>query len=198
MKKLLTILFIFSFSQLSFANERFIPLELFTGGEIRDDIDIKFTPADKVFGKKKRKKIVGPLDWRGIGSEEIIKIYKRTEKNREGKVRKTQYFTITNDGQCMGRVYDQRRSGTKYIKNGCKFPLGFWKKGETRTFSVTDRGARTVELKILSLGKKTKDCVKYNWKLFDDATGKKLGDNDYKFCKGRAMTYLKIRKIKSN
>ena len=47
----------------------------------------------------------------------------------------------------MGRVYDQRRSGTKYIKNGCKFPLGFWKKGETRTFSVTDRGARTVELK---------------------------------------------------
>jgi hypothetical protein len=31
----------------------------------------------------------------------------------------------------MGRVYDQRRSGTKYIKNGCKFPLGFWKKGET-------------------------------------------------------------------
>ena len=199
MKKLLIVLFIFSFSQLSFANERFIPLELFTGGEIRDDIDIKFTPADKVFGKKKRKKIVGPLDWRAPGSEEIIKVYKRTQKNREGRVRKTQYFTITNDGQCMGRVYDQRRSGTKYIKNGCKFPLGFWKKNETRTFSVTDSGrSRTVELKILQLGKKPKDCVKFNWKLFDDATGKKLGDNDYKFCKGRAMTNLKIRKIKSN
>ena len=199
MKKLIIIFFIFSFSQLSFANERFIPLELFTGGEIRDDIDIKFTPADKVFGKKKRKKIVGPLDWRGIGSEEIIKIYKRTEKNREGKVRKTQYFTITNDGQCMGRVYDQRRSGTKYIKNGCKFPLGFWKKNETRTFSVTDGGrSRTVELKILQLGKKPTDCVKFNWKLFDAATGQKYGDNDYKFCKGRAMTDLKIRKIKTN
>ena len=199
MKKLLTILFIFSFSQLSFANERFIPLELFTGGEIRDDIDIKFTPADKVFGKKKRKKIVGPLDWRAPGSEEIIKVYKRTKKNREGRVRKTQYFTITNDGQCMGRVYDQRRSGTKYIKNGCKFPLGFWKKNETRTFSVTDSGrSRTVELKILQLGKKPTDCVKFNWKLFDAATGQKYGDNDYKFCKGRAMTDLKIRKIKTN
>ena len=198
MKKLIIIFFIFSFPQLSFANERFIPLELFTGGEIRDDIDIKFTPADKVFGKK-RKKIVGPLDWRGIGSEEIIKIYKRTEKNREGKVRKTQYFTITNDGQCMGRVYDQRRSGTKYIKNGCKFPLGFWKKNETRIFSVTDSGrSRTVELKILQLGKKPTDCVKFNWKLFDAATGQKYGDNDYKFCKGRAMTDLKIRKIKTN
>ena len=199
MKKLLIVLFIFSFSQLSFANERFIPLELFTGGEIRDDIDIKFTPADKVFGKKKRKKIVGPLDWRAPGSEEIIKVYKRTQKNREGRVRKTQYFTITNDGQCMGRVYDQRRSGTKYIKNGCKFPLGFWKKNETRTFSVTDKGrSRTVELKILQLGKKPTDCVKFNWKLFDAATGQKYGDNDYKFCKGRAMTDLKIRKIKTN
>ena len=199
MKKLLIVLFIFSFSQLSFANERFIPLELFTGGEIRDDIDIKFTPADKVFGKKKRKKIVGPLDWRAPGSEEIIKVYKRTKKNREGRVRKTQYFTITNDGQCMGRVYDQRRSGTKYIKNGCKFPLGFWKKNETRTFSVTDSGrSRTVELKILQLGKKPTDCVKFNWKLFDAATGQKYGDNDYKFCKNRAMTDLKIRKIKTN
>ena len=199
MKKLIIIFFIFSFSQLSFANERFIPLELFTGGEIRDDTDIKFTPADKVFGKKKRKKIVGPLDWRAPGSEEIIKVYKRTQKNREGRVRKTQYFTITNDGQCMGRVYDQRRSGTKYIKNGCKFPLGFWKKNETRTFSVTDSGrSRTVELKILQLGKKPTDCVKFNWKLFDAATGQKYGDNDYKFCKGRAMTDLKIRKIKTN
>ena len=199
MKKLIIIFFIFSFSQLSFANERFIPLELFTGGEIRDDTDIKFTPADKVFGKKKRKKIVGPLDWRAPGSEEIIKVYKRTQKNREGRVRKTQYFTITNDGQCMGRVYDQRRSGIKYIKNGCKFPLGFWKKNETRTFSVTDSGrSRTVELKILQLGKKPKDCVKFNWKLFDAATGQKYGDNDYKFCKGRAMTDLKIRKIKTN
>ena len=99
----------------------------------------------------------------------------------------------------MGRVYDQRRSGTKYIKNGCKFPLGFWKKNEIRTFSVTDGGrSRTVELKILQLGKKPKDCVKFNWKLFDAATGQKYGDNDYKFCKGRAMTDLKIRKIKTN
>ena len=181
------------------ANERFIPLELFTGGEIREDTEIKFTIANKIFGEKKRKKIVGPLDWRAPGSEEIIKVYKRTQKNREGRVRKTQYFTITNDDQCMGRVYDQRRSGTKYIKNGCKFPLGFWKKNETRTFSVTDGGrSRTVELKILKLGKKPKDCVKFNWKLFNSATGQKYGDNDYTFCKGRAMTNLKIRKIKTN
>ena len=154
MKKIFYIIIFFSLISASSANERFIPLELFTGGEIRNDTEIKFTSADTTFGEKRRKKIVGPIDWRAPGSKEIIKVYKRTLKNREGRVRKTQLFTVTNDGQCMGRVYDQRRSGTKYIKNGCKFPLGFWKKGETRTFSVTDRGPRTVELKILKLGKK--------------------------------------------
>ena len=40
------------------ADERFIPLELFTGGEIREDTEIKFTNANLVFGEKKRKKIV--------------------------------------------------------------------------------------------------------------------------------------------
>ena len=196
MKKIFLFLLLFLFTANAQSNERFIPLELFTGGDIRDDTEIRFTPADLVFGEKKRKKIVGPIDWRAPGSKEIIKVYKRTNKNKQGRGKKTQLFTVTNDGQCLGRVYDQRRSGTKYIKNGCKFPLGWWKKGETRTFSVTDRGPRTVELKILNLGKKPTSCVKFNWKLFDDATGKKLGDNDYKFCKKRSMTSLLIRKIK--
>ena len=197
MKKIFIIIITILFLPcVAIANERFIPLELFTGGEIRDDQEIRYTSADTIFGEKRRKKIIGPIDWKYPGTDKIIKVYKRTQKNKSGKVKKTQLFTVTNDGQCMGRVYDQRRSGTKYIKNGCKFPLGWWKKGETRTFSVTDRGPRTVELKILNLGKKPTSCVKFNWKLFDDATGKKLGDNDYKFCKKRAMTSVLSRKIK--
>ena len=40
------------------ADERFIPLELFTGGEIRNDTEIKYTIADKIFGEKRRKKII--------------------------------------------------------------------------------------------------------------------------------------------
>ena len=197
MKKFLLILILLIFTSSVFANERFIPLELFTGGEIRNDTEIRYTPADKIFGKKRRKKIIGPQDWKNPFTKEIIKVYKRTQKNREGRTRKTQLFTVTNDGQCMGRVYDQRRSGTKYIKNGCKFPLGFWKKGETRSFSVTDSGrSRTVELKILKLGKKPTSCVKYNWKMFDATNGKMLADNDYKFCNKKAMTSLLIRKIK--
>ena len=43
-----------------------------------------------------------------------------------------QLFTVTNDGQCIGRGWDSRRGG-RIIVNGCKFPLGVWKEGEKRT-----------------------------------------------------------------
>jgi hypothetical protein len=60
MKKILLMILMLTFPNLSIGNERFIPLELFTGGEIRDDTEIKFTPADKIFGEKRRKKNCRP------------------------------------------------------------------------------------------------------------------------------------------
>ena len=193
MKKILIILIIFfSYPQLSQANERFIPLELFTGGEIRKDTEIKFTKANLVFGEKKRKKIVGPEDWKNPNTGEVIKVYKRTRKSQSGA--KTQLFTVTNDGQCIGRVWDSRRGG-RVIKNGCKFPLGVWKEGETRTFLGLSGGkSRKIELKILKLGKKQKDSVKFNWKLYD-GSGKLMDNNDYTFSPGKAMSALKDKKL---
>ena len=173
------------------ANERFIPLELFTGGEIRGDTEIKFTKANKVFGGGK-KKIVGPEDWKNPQTGETIKVYKRTRKGQSGL--KTQLFTVTNDGQCIGRVWDSRRGG-RIIKNGCKFPLGVWKEGETRSFEGSSGGKpRKIELTILKLGKKQKDKVKFNWKLYD-GSGKLMDDNDYTFAPGRAMTKLNDKKL---
>jgi hypothetical protein len=61
-------------------NERFIPLELFTGGEIREDTEIKFTSASLVFGEKKRKKIIGPENWENPQTGETIKFIKEQEK----------------------------------------------------------------------------------------------------------------------
>ena len=66
MKKIfifLSLLFCLSFYSFAYGGERFIPLELFTGAEIRSDNEIKFTKANLVFGDKKRKKIIGPEDW---------------------------------------------------------------------------------------------------------------------------------------
>ena len=157
------------------ADQRFIPLELFTGGEIRKDTEIKYTNANLVFGEKKRKKIVGPEDWKNSQSGETIKVYKRTRKSQSGL--KTQLFTVTNDGQCIGRVWDSRRGG-RVIKNGCKFPLGVWKKGETRSFKGASGGKpRIIELTILKLGKKQKDKVKFTVKF-----------------KGREMQHIQLGK----
>ena len=195
MKKIilvLSILFCVSFTSFGFGGERFIPLELFTGGEIRNDTEIKFTKANLVFGDKKRKKIIGPEDWEHPNTGEKIKVYKRTRKGQSGL--KTQLFTITNDGQCIGRVWDSRRGG-RVIKNGCKFPLGVWKEGETRTFLGSSGGkTRKIELKILKLGKKQKDSVKFNWKYYD-GSGKLMDDNDYTFSPGKAMSKLNDKKI---
>ena len=175
------------------ANERFIPLELFTGGEIREDTEIKFTKADKIFGEKKRKKIVGPEDWKNPQTGEIIKVYKRTREGQSGL--KTQLFTVTNDGQCIGRVWDSRRGG-RVIENGCKFPLGVWKEGETRSFKGSSGGKpRKIELTILKLGKKTKSSIKFNWKLYNLSSGELMDDNDYTFSPGKAMTKLNDKKL---
>ena len=188
----LSVLFCISFNSFAYGGERFIPLELFTGGEIRNDTEIKFTKANLVFGDKKRKKIIGPEDWEHPNTGEKIKVYKRTRKGQSGL--KTQLFTITNDGQCIGRVWDSRRGG-RVIKNGCKFPLGVWKEGETRTFIGSSGGkSRKIELKILKLGKKQKDSVKFNWKYYD-GSGKLMDDNDYTFSPGKAMSKLNDKKI---
>ena len=193
MKKffLISFLILLNTSQ-SIGSERFIPLELFTGGDIREDKEIKFTNANLVFGEKKRKKIVGPEDWKNPQTGETIKVYKRTRKGQSGL--KTQLFTVTNDGQCIGRVWDSRRGG-RVIKNGCKFPLGVWKEGETRSFEGSSGGKpRKIELTILKLGKKQKDKVKFNWKLYD-GSGKLMDDNDYTFSSGKAMTKLNDKKL---
>lgn len=94
MKKIILFSIFLIFSNMAYANERFIPLELFTGGEIREDTEIRFTPADKKFGKKGRKYIEGPKDWRAPGSKDLIKVYKRTLKNKEGRVKKHNYLLL--------------------------------------------------------------------------------------------------------
>ena len=69
------------------------------------------------------------------------------------------------------------------------------KEGETRSFEGSSGGKpRKIELTILKLGKKQKDKVKFNWKLYD-GSGKLMDDNDYTFSSGKAMTKLNDKKL---
>ena len=57
----------------------------------------------------------------------------------------------------MERVWNSRHGG-RVIENGCKFPFGVWKRGETRSFDGFSGGKpRKIELTILKLGKSQKD-----------------------------------------
>ena len=47
---------------------------------------------------------------------------------------------------------------------------------------------------ILKLGKKQKDKVKFNWKLYD-GSGTLMDDNDYTFSPGKAMIKLNDKKL---
>ena len=90
--------------------------------------------------------------------------------------------------KCIGRIWDSRRGG-RIIENGCKFPLGIWKEGETIfSFEGSSGGKpRKIELTILKLGKKQNSNLKFNWKLYNMKNGKLMDDNDYTFSPGKAM-----------
>jgi hypothetical protein len=184
---ILTILF-FS-STVSHAVERFIPIELWLGIDVNETKKLKFYQAEnKQDGGKL--KIKGPFTWTNETTGTKIQVY---ERKRGSKI---QYFSITNNGQCLGRVWDSRkrkRGVVISIDNGCKFPLGVWREGETREFlSVYNwpKKKRTVikkKIKITNLGD-DKKCLTFRWILSDN--GKIIDDNDYTYCPSKGLTKL--------
>ena len=133
MKQIILIFSLLILPNISFANERFIPLELWSGGEITGSKDIAFPKTNFRFGYKGKHRIKGPIDWKNPRTGETIKVYDRNRYSKKSGKVISQLWTVTNDNQCMGRVFDSRRK--KFIKNGCKFPLGNWKEGESRSFT---------------------------------------------------------------
>ena len=106
---------------------RFIPIELWTGSNWDGKDKLNYGVADLTFGNG-RKRITGPIEWRNPKTGRVVIGYRRVHL----KYGKVQVFTVTHDGQSLGRVYDSRRQ--RYIIGGAKFPLGWWKQGEKRVF----------------------------------------------------------------
>jgi hypothetical protein len=108
---------------------RFIPVELWTGGEWDGTHAIRMTPADLRFGGKKH--LSGPFAWTPpVG--EPIQVYERTNRG------KRQLFALAPDGSGLGRVYDSRYP--RYCPGEVKFPLGYWKQGEVREYALACAG----------------------------------------------------------
>ena len=113
---------------------RFIPVELWTGTPWDGTHEIRMAPAALEFGPKGDKSIKGPMTWNGI------QVYERLNRD------KLQRFAIRDDKTGLGRVFDSRYPS---CYGEVKFPLGRWKQGEVREYSLNcERSKRQRPLKV--------------------------------------------------
>lgn len=103
--------------------ERFIPVELWTGGEWDGKKELKMARVTTRFGTRWNKEITGPTEWKHPVTGETLLVYERTNQEREGV--KRQLFAMNEGKTGLGRVYDSRREfGTRTFSGGLKFPVG--------------------------------------------------------------------------
>ena len=192
MKKILAVLIALILPIISFADEIFIPIELWLGENISQSEKIVFPEVSFKFGYKERHKIKGPIIWKNSKTNENIKVYVRSRYSKKEDKEISQLWTITNNNQCLGRVFDDR--GNRFIENGCKFPIGFWKKGESRSFTSNyfdERKGNYKRIKtitILKLEKDNKSCLKFNWE--SSQKGTVIDENIYEYCPRKGLVKL--------
>jgi hypothetical protein len=162
---------------------RFIPVELWTGGAWDGTQRIRLTPARLVFGERGEKRIVGPVPWKRPGSGEVVQVYERYNGDKK------QLFALTSRRDGLGRIFDSRYG--RDCVDEVKFPLGLWKQGETRRFSVVCNGGRlrrTVVLTIVNVDfvwKGRPHALQFHWVV--DGGGKPGTDMLYIYSPGRGL-----------
>ena len=189
MKKILAVLIFLMFPIISFADQIFIPVELWLGENNTGSEKIVFSEVNFKFGYKERHKIKGPITWKNSKTNENIKVYIRSRYSKKDDKEISQLWTVTNNNQCLGRVFDNR--GNRFIENGCKFPIGFWKQGESRSFTSNyfdERKGNYKRIKTITILKLEKDntsCLKFNWK--SSQKGNVIDENIYEYCPRKGL-----------
>ena len=176
--------------------ERFIPVELFTGakwdGEHKLEMEQTESTACAVSGNRPCDNyyISGPyktasnntkIEW--VGDQ--IPYYKRTFSTRRMGLVES-HFTINNSKDGLVRIFDKRKQWGErnYTGLGSKFPLGYWKQGEVRTYATR----RPITIEIIELND-ANNCLTFRWILGE---GKRRNtDNNYTFCPNQGFTKFK-------
>lgn len=174
--------------------QRFIPVELFTGVEWDGKHQLNLNEATKtacykLVGRNRpcdRVELSGPfltetnetqIEWAG----DKVPYYLRTFQTRRGQVES--HFTINNSRDGMVRIFDKRKQWGERTYNGLgsKFPLGYWKEGEVRTY----QSKRPTRIEILELNGPD-NCLTFRWVIGDGQ--RKNQDNNYTFCPNRGFS----------
>ena len=176
--------------------QRFIPVELFTGAKwdgkhelVMKDVDaiacssFSGRPCDNYYitGPFKTEKNETKIDWAG----EQVTYYRRTFSTRKmGNVES--FFTINQSRDGLVRIYDKRKQwgARSYSGLGSKFPLGYWKEGEVRTYP----SRRPTRIEIVELNGPD-HCLTFRWVIGKGE--RKNMDNNYTFCPDRGFTAMR-------
>jgi len=146
---------------------RFIPVELWTGADWDGSHEIRMRQAELQFGKHKR--LSGPSSWSPPDGGEPILVYERVNLG------KRQLFALAPDGTGLGRVYDSRYR--RYCPGEVKFPLGYWKQGEIRDYTLKcdgGRSTRTLKVTIEAIDftyANVAHSLRFHW-LMDEGRGR--------------------------
>ncbi len=179
-------------------DERILTISLWAGALDQASPD-EWPTVSTVTGKNRNRIIRGPQDWLNPRTGENLQVYERV---KEGKSRtKRQLLTVTNGGQGLGRVLDQRtNSPDRYFENDLIFPLGVWRAGEERRFqsvehTVAGPAKRMIILKIRRLDfryKGAEHSLRYDW-TSHDAAGRVLFSERYVYTPGRSLVRFRNR-----
>ncbi|MSP37633.1 MAG: hypothetical protein EXR70_03995 [Deltaproteobacteria bacterium] len=174
--------------------ERYFPVELWAGVEWDGNRELKMPKSDFTFRHRSEYRIKGPVEWEHPVMRQTFTVYERLNPGRGGM--KTQRFTINQERNGLGRVYDDRSElGTRMFSDGLKFPLGVWKEGETRKFvykhfegaRVSDR-AETITIKQIDFKFfQSSHCVEFYWTATDRDEKRYYDRQTYVYCPGKSM-----------
>jgi hypothetical protein len=138
--------------------------------------------------------IKGPTEWKHPAIGQVFTVYERINPGRDGV--KLQRFTINQDQSGLGRVYDARPGlGTRMFSGGLKFPLGYWKEGETRKFMYkhyegakqSDRAESIIIKRIDFAFQENSHCLEFDWTATDRDEKRIYDHQTYIYCPGKSM-----------
>ncbi|TSE27651.1 hypothetical protein Tther_02523 [Tepidimonas thermarum] len=178
--------------------ERFLPVSLLTGTPAPPDDALRMDPVQRRYPfvatvegggapRMQETTLEGPVEYRTAYGP-TVQAYRRTVPDAREVV------AITFEGEAMGRVEDSRIGAMREAK----FPIGRWKQGETRTFTVTyytprgtfeNRTSITIE-KLSCRYEGTAGAVQFRWKVEDG----RRGDYRYVFAPGRGLVMVHVFK----
>ncbi len=175
--------------------ERYIPVELWAGAEWDGKRELNMPRVDRTLGHSRAQyQIKGPKAWKHPVTAHTFLVYERIHPGEDGV--KWQLFTINRDQTGLGRLYDERPGReTRTYSGGLKFPLGFWKEGETKKFvykvyrdSKESERTESITIKQIDFAFQGRPhCLEFYWTATDRDLKNTYDRQTFIYCPGKSM-----------